>query len=112
MGRNKLTLEEEIAAEEEAEERARQAEQDRIKEELQDELRNTGKIKTTHKFQVIFKPTKFSESGVVFILTGSRRDDLWGMMMGDDVDNSATRRDAVILGRRLFLKNPQIFMAI
>ena len=42
MGRNKLTLEEEIAAEEEAEERARQAEQDRIKEELQDELRNTG----------------------------------------------------------------------
>ena len=42
LGRNKLTLEEEIAAEEEAEERARQAEQDRIKEELQDELRNTG----------------------------------------------------------------------
>ena len=49
MGRNKLTLEEEIAAEEEAEERARQAEQDRIKEELQDELRNTGKIKTTQR---------------------------------------------------------------
>ena len=42
MGRNKLTLEEEIAAEEEAEERARQAEQDRIKEELQDELRKYG----------------------------------------------------------------------
>ena len=96
MGRNKLTLEEEIAAEEEAEERARQAEQDRIKEELQDELRNTGKIKTIQEFQVIFKPTKFSESGVVFILTGSPRDDLWGMMMGDDVENSATRRDAVI----------------
>ena len=65
MGRNKLTLEEEIAAEEEAEERARQAEQDRIKEELQDELRNTGINKNypSQEFQVIFKPTKFSESG-------------------------------------------------
>ena len=63
MGRNKLTLEEEIAAEEEAEERARQAEQDRIKEELQDELRKYGKIKTIQEFQVIFKPTKFSNSG-------------------------------------------------
>ena len=63
MGRNKLTLEEEIAAEEEAEERARQAEQDRIKEELQDELRKYGKIKTTQVFQLIFKPIKFSESG-------------------------------------------------
>ena len=29
-------------------------------------------------------------------MTGSPRDDLWGMMMGDDVENSATRRDAVI----------------
>ena len=63
MGRNKLTLEEEIAAEEEAEERARQAEQDRIKEELQDELRKYGKIKTIPEFQVVFKPTKFSNSG-------------------------------------------------